>query len=255
VQGLGPAQGELRARLESTQGRIDLPRLAITAEGAVIPQDAPLVARLDLSPALRSRLLSNLNPIFADLERTDGPLRLSMHATRLPLDGDRSRLDADLRLETGAVRIRPGLALSLPLMLAGDASAAGFDGLIEPLVGRVREGLLTYEGFTARFVRSGDQWRQTLVFSGRIDLAATPPFAQAITTTYPGSNLARFSSDLRRLPPGILEALTVPVTFSGPLDGSEPLKYRLDLDVAEILRRGAEAALPDLLDRFLRPRR
>lgn len=250
----GRDRGSVQAALRSPAGRLDLPQLRLQAGGAAVPRETPLSAELVFRPELRRQLLARLNPIFSDIERSDGPIRLSLHAAMLPFDGDLSRLDADLRLECGLVRIKPGTALSLPLSLAGDASAAGFDGLVEPLVATVRGGLLRYENFATRFVRSGDGWRQSLIFSGRIDLAKRPPYAEAITTSYPGANLAKFSSDLRRLPPEVLDALSIPVTFHGPLGEGERLQYRIDLDPAELLRRGAEAAIPSLLDRLLRPR-
>lgn len=250
----GRDRGSVQAALRSPAGRLDLPQLRLLPGGAAVPRETPLSAELAFRPQLRRQLLARLNPIFSDIERSDGPIRLSLHATMLPFDGDLSRLDADLRLECGLVRIKPGAALSLPLSLAGDASAAGFDGLVEPLVATVRGGLLRYENFATRFVRSGDGWRQSLIFSGRIDLSKRPPYAEAITTSYPGANLAKFSSELRRLPPEVLDALSIPVTFHGPLGEGERLQYRIDLDVAELLRRGAEAAIPSLLDRLLRPR-
>lgn len=251
---IGGQGGRVAASLRSPFGSLDLPQLRIESGFAAVPKEQPLQASLVFRPELRRTVLSRLNPIFADIERTDGPLRLAVSAERLPLDGDRATLDADLRLECGSVRIKPGLALSLPLAFAGDASAGGFDGLVEPLVATIRGGVLRYEGFTARFVRSGDSWRQSLVFSGTIDLAKTPPYAEAITTTYPGANLAKFSSELRRLPPELLEALSVPVTFYGPMGEGERLQHRIDLDPGELLRRGAETAIPGLIDRFLRPR-
>ena len=253
-EGLGGGEGRLAAAVRSPFGQLDLPQLQLAAGSATVPQDRPLQATLAFRPELRRSLLARLNPIFADVERTDGPLRLVFFAERLPLDGDRSKLDADLRLECGPVRIQPGLALSLPLAFAGDASADGFDGLVEPLVATIRGGILRYDDFTMRFVRSGGSWRQTLAFSGSIDLTRTPPYAEAITTTYPGSNLAKFSSDLRRLPPELLETLSIPVTFYGPMGEGERLQHRIDLDPGDLLRRGAEAAIPGLIDRFLRPR-
>jgi len=254
ARGFGGDRGSVSLRMQSDHGRLDLPELAFSGTTASVPAERPMTASLRLTDALRRRLLAKINPVFADVSTSQRDVQLRFSAAALPIDGDRSRLDADLRLEVGEVRFTPGDLISLPLKLAGDAAAQGFDGLITPLVVTVRKGQLAYDGFDVNFVRQGSGWKNTLRFAGRIDLTRTPPYAEAITTVYPGTSIAKYSADLRRLPPQALEALSVPVTFYGPLGEGASLQFRIDLDLEDVLKRSVEVGIPILLDSLLKPR-
>lgn len=254
ARGFGGDRGSVSLRMQSDNGRLDLPELAFSGTTASVPAERPLTASLRLTDALRRRLLARINPVFADVSTSQRDVQLRFSAAGLPIDGDRSRLDADLRLEVGEVRFTPGDLISLPLKLAGDAAAQGFDGLIAPLVVTVRKGQLAYEGFDVNFVRQGGGWKNTLRFAGRIDLTRAPPYAEAITTVYPGTSIAKYSADLRRLPPKALDALSVPVTFYGPLGEGSSLQFKIDLDLEDLLRRSVEVGIPILIDSILKPK-
>ncbi|MFZ9691563.1 MAG: hypothetical protein ACO3EP_05935, partial [Phycisphaerales bacterium] len=124
------------------------------------------------------------------------------------------------------------------------------------LIATIRQGQVSYENFAVRFVPYQDGWRNTLTFAGRIDLVRSPAFGE-FTAAYPASSLAAYSAEIRKVPPEVLAALTVPMTLYGPLDG-EALKVRIDFDFGKLLEEGVKAGVREgarrLFEDLLRPK-
>ncbi|MFM1823995.1 MAG: hypothetical protein RI967_2261, partial [Planctomycetota bacterium] len=237
--------GELSATLRSPYASVDAPALGIS-DGALRVGIKPVVARLAMSPAVKEELLATINPVFADISTAE-PARFTLDGLSWPLDGDRRRFDASFRLETGDVALTNSGPLGFLLGALGAQRTTGFEARLEPLVATVERGRLRYRDFTLRAGRTQQgAWRQSLVFSGDIDLVALR--ANAITTAIPLSDAASWSSEARSVvatieaaSPELLRSLTVGLTLSGPLFDAEgrpaKLEQRLALpDLADVIR-------------------
>jgi hypothetical protein len=162
-------------------------------------------AELELTPALRQRLLSRIHPIFGDVRTVDQPLRAKASNVVLPLDGDVSRLQADLELTVGNVELDSG-SLLLGLIEAFDKEQKPtIQGSIEPVRATIRDGVVRYE----RFAMNVDKY--SLVYTGQIDLNTK---RLDLRTEIPLTGLAASVKELR----GIAENITVPLVTTGTLD-------------------------------------
>ncbi len=253
---LAAESGELSLSLRGSRGRLELPQLQIEPEVVRIPDESPFTGAIsfsrDLVPALEG-----LNPMLGQLVSMDEPIRLRLSGCTIPRAGvGLDRLAGDLRIDFGRGRFVPDGILKGVLVAFGDANAAGFDGLAEPLVATIRGGRLDYRNFAVRFVPAGSGWRNSLVFSGSVDLARTPAYGE-FSAEYPAASLGAYSREIRELAdrsPGLLESLAVPMTVFGPLDGSD-LKVRIDFDFGKLLEAGLREGARQLLDGLLRPKR
>lgn len=242
ARALSATGGELSATLRSPYASVDAPALGIS-DGALRVGSAPVVARLAMSPRVKEDLLATINPVFADVSTAE-PARFTLDRLSWPLDGDRRRFDAAFRLETGDVALTNSGPLGFLLGVLGAQRTTGFEARLEPLVATVEKGRLRYRDFTLRAGRTQQgSWRNSLVFSGDVDLVALR--ANAITTAIPLSDAASWSSDARSLvtaieaaSPELLRSLTVGLTLSGPLFDAEGRPAKLEQSLA----------LPDLGD-------
>jgi hypothetical protein len=185
------------------------------------------------------------------------PIRIRMWECSIPRAGvGLDRLNGRMRVDFGRGRFVPDGVLERILVAFGDAAADGFDGFADPLIATIRQGQVSYENFAVRFVPYQDGWRNTLTFAGRIDLVRSPAFGE-FTAAYPASSLAAYSAEIRKVPPEVLAALTVPMTLYGPLDG-EALKVRIDFDFGKLLEEGVKAGVREgarrLFEDLLRPK-
>ena len=115
---------------------------------------------------------------------------------------------------------------------------------------------MTYRDFALRAGKTQQgTWRNSLLFSGDIDLAATPIYANEIKTVVPLSDAANWSSEARSVfasieaaSPALLKSLTVGVKLSGPVfDASgKPAKLKQELaipDIVDVLRDNPGAVI------------
>lgn len=245
--------GELSLALAGSNGRLDLPRLLVEPEVLRIPVEPAFSGQVRFSPGLLSSL-EGLNPMLGQLESMEDPIRLRIWECAIPRAGvGYDRLDGNLRVDFGRGRFVPQGALKSVLLAFGDANAAGFEGVADPLITTIRGGRLSYDDFTVRFVPLRDGWRNMLRFSGRVDLDRTPAYGE-FTAEYPASSLASYSAEVRRLPPEVLESLAVPMTLYGPLDGSG-LKTRIDFDFRKLLEAGVREGARRLFEDLLGPKK
>lgn len=249
--------GEVALSLKGARGRLDLPRLLVEPDVLRIPLEPAFSGQFAFSPSLLTSL-EDLNPMLGQLESMEEPIRLRMWECTIPRAGvGLERLDGQLRIDFGRGRFVPRGVLERILVAFGDANAEGFDGFADPLLATIRGGRVAYEGFAVRFVPHQGGWRNTLTFAGRIDLVRSPAFGE-FAAAYPASSLAAYSAEIRKVPPEVLAALTVPMTLYGPLDGSG-LKVRIDFDFGKLLEEGIKAGVREgarrLFDDLLGPRK
>ncbi len=233
--------GEVALSLEGARGRLDLPRLLVEPEVLRIPLEPAFSGQFAFSPGLLTSL-EDLNPMLGQLESMEQPIRIRMWECSIPRAGvGPDRLNGRMRVDFGRGRFVPDGVLERILVTFGDAAADGFDGFADPLIATIRQGQVSYENFAVRFVPYQDGWRNTLTFAGRIDLVRSPAFGE-FTAAYPASSLAAYSAEIRKVPPDVLAALTVPMTLYGPLDGSD-LKLRIDFDFGKLIEEGVKAGV------------
>ncbi len=245
--------GELAVAVAGSNGRLDLPRLLVEPEVLRIPVEPAFSGQFRFTPGLLASL-EGLNPMLGQLESMEEPIRLRIWECEIPRAGvGFDRLDGNLRLDLGRGRFVPQGVLKGVLLAFGDANAAGFDGVADPLLTTIRGGRLSYDDFTVRFVPFRDGWRNTLRFSGQVDLTRTPAYGE-FTAEYPAASLGTYSAEIRRLPPEVLESLTVPMTLYGPLDGSG-LKTRIDFDFKKLLEAGVREGARRLFEDLLGPKK
>ncbi|MHC4992274.1 MAG: hypothetical protein ACYTGC_14975, partial [Planctomycetota bacterium] len=190
---------------------------------------------LEVTPPLRQRLLASIHPIFGDVRTVEQPVRARGSGLVVPLDGDVARLHADLEITVGAVELDSGSAL-LGLLTAFDSSPrATVDGSIEPIVARVRDGIVTYDRFAVRIDR------YTLLYQGQVDLSAR---TMDLRTEVPLAGLAMSIKELR----GYADKIVVPLVTRGPFD--DP---RTEIDPSfDLAGAAAEAGFRGALDQLLR---
>ena len=271
VVGVGTpaARGTVKASLSSPNARVEVPEVAIADGFARVSAAKPMTATLALSKSVREQLLAPIHQIFADVV-SGAPARFTLANLAWPLDGDRRRFDAEFTLETGEVKLVNSGVLSWILMAAQAGRTDGFEAFIDPLRGRIAKGRLTYRDFALRAGKttqtSGSAgWKNSLIFTGDIDLASVPMRAIAITTGVPLSDAGNWSSDARGLfesigavSPELLKSLVVGVKLSGPLFDAQGRPAKLDEsielpDIGDAIRRnpaGAIDAVGGIIDLF-----
>jgi hypothetical protein len=177
---------------------IDTPSSSLNAivqgrDRALIVDDAhTLTAQLDLTPALRDRILKPIQPLLADIKSVDQPLKISARNAIFPLDGDLRRMNADISLTVGAVEFDSG-SLMLAALSAFEQKQSVIAGFIDPITVRIRNGVVNYEKFSVTL------GKQKIDFSGNVDLATK---AVNINYAIPIESLAGSIKELRGLPAG-----------------------------------------------------
>ncbi len=248
-------RGELSASVHSPFASLEAPAVVVRDGFVHLRENTAIDATFSMSPAVRSELLASINPIFADVT-AGSPAHFTLSSLAWPLSGDRRAFDAAFTLETGEVSLTNSGPLAFLLVAAGAGRTEGFEAYLEPLRGTIAKGRLTYRDFALRAGKSssgtvtaaGSAWKNSLVFSGDIDLAATPMRANAITTAVPLSDASNWSRDAKSVfdsigaaSPELLKTLQVGVELSGPLFDAtgKPAKLNSKLklpDIGDVIR-------------------
>jgi len=249
------AKGSLSAKIASPLATIDAPALSVVDGFLRVDAQKPMRATFALSPEVREDLLAPINPVFSDITSKERA-RFTLASLAWPLDGDRRKFDAAFTLETGELTLTNSGSLAFLLSFLEAGRTEGFEAQIDPLRATISKGRLTYRDFALRAGKTQQgTWRNSLLFSGDIDLAATPIYANEIKTVVPLSDAANWSSDARSVfasieaaSPALLKSLTVGVKLSGPVfDASgKPAKLSMELalpDYREILRDNPGAVI------------
>lgn len=262
---ISTSRGTLSAKLSSQFATVDAPALTVGEGFLRSSSDKPMRATFTLSPEVREQLLTPINPVFSDVTSKERA-RFSLDSLAWPLDGDRRKFDAAFTLETGEIQLKNAGPLAFLLSMLQAGRIEGFEAQIDPLRVTVSKGRLTYRDFSLRAGKTQTgAWRNSLVFSGDIDLTATPMYANEIRTAVPLSDAANWSRDARGVfetigaaSPELLKSLSVGVKLSGPLfdANGKPAKLKQELalpDILDVLKRdpGAVAeGIGGIIDAF-----
>lgn len=224
-----PNSGAIRGRLTATNGSIE-GRIVGRDNALILPRSTPLQAELELTPPLRERLLAKIHPVLADIRSTEQPVRVSIAGARLPLDGDVSRLKADIEITIGNVEFDSGSVTLGLLTILNASNAKTIPGRIEPIIAKIRKGVVTYDRFEVII----DKY--TMAYSGKIDLNTQ---TVDIRTEIPLDALAVTFKELE----GYADQIVVPVVTRGKFGN---LKNRIDPDF-DLVGAIAKAGLSGLL--------
>jgi hypothetical protein len=249
------SKGALSAKLSSQFATVDAPALTVGEGFLRSSSDKPMRATFTLSPEVREQLLTPINPVFSDVTSKERA-RFTLDSLAWPLDGDRRKFDAAFTLETGEIELTNAGPLAFLLSMLQAGRIEGFEAQIDPLRVTVSKGRLTYRDFSLRAGKTQTgAWRNSLVFSGDIDLTATPVYANEIRTAVPLSDAANWSSDARGVfetigaaSPELLKSLSVGVKLSGAVfdANGKPAKLKQELalpDIGDLLRRDPGAVI------------
>jgi hypothetical protein len=207
ARGFSRKEGWLDARVDTPNGFLTG---RIKSRGDIVYTDTelPLNGSLELTPAFRQRLLQRIHPVFADVETTEQPVVFNVPtAAQVPVNGDLARLNADLEITIGAVQFRTGSTL-FDLLAAFESQRETIPGFIEPIVVKVRSGVLTYDRFALRIEK------YTLNYEGTVDLVRR---TVDLRTEIPLEGLAQTFGELK----GYVDDIIVPLVTRGPLDAPE----------------------------------
>jgi len=239
AQNLSRTRGLLDLDVQSPASRLTV-RLISRENVLIIRPDHPLTGELELTPALRSRLLEKVHPIFADVRTTEQPLRVrSVDTLRIPTDGDPSRLHGRLEITVGNVEFDGGSTL-LAIFSLFDRSdrVSRIPGSIAPIDVSIRNGVITYDRFLVKL----DVLE--LAYRGQIDLVRqTADLRMEVP-------LAQVVHGLRELD-GVADRISVPIVTRGPL---RDLRTRIDPDF-DIGKAALDAGIRRGIDELIRPGR
>jgi len=225
--------GWLDGRIDTTNGFLE--GVAKGSERALrSTMDRPILGELEVTPALRERLLARIHPLLADVRTVEHPIRFTApRKLRLPLDGDVSRLNADIEIDIGPVEFDSG-SLVLDLLRLFDSPKETVPGHIEPIVAKIRGGVVTYDRFA---VRVG---KYTLVYEGKVDLNTRKV---DLRTKIPLEALAMTFEELA----GYVDKIIVPLKTHGEF-GDLKTEIDPDFDLAEAaMQAGFRGALNEIL--------
>jgi len=231
ADGFSRESGTLDSRFDTDYGWLEAH--VIGSGGAVeTAPDRPVTARLDLSPSLRQKVLYGLGPFLADLHTAKSPLDFRVSNATVPLDGDVSRLSADLDLTIGEVEYDSGSATLGLFRIFNIARGPTVPGFIEPVRVRIRNGVVNYEKFNIRI----DKF--TLPFSGTIDLVNKQV---DLRTEAPMTGLALAIEEL-----ALVADLQVPIVIGGKF-GSIKSQIDPNFDIGRaLLERGIGRPLDEI---------
>lgn len=233
VDDFSTSTGRLDARIDTTNGWLEAVILG-REQSFRMRNTAPLKAELAITPPLRDRLLYKINPILADIRSTEHPLRASGTGI-VPADFDLSKLSADFEIDIGKVEFDSGSTTMTLLRFAQqDKRAATIPGEIEPIVGRVRNGILTYRRFNVRV----DKWE--MAYSGQVDLVKQ---TMDLRTELPLKALGHTFQELEPY----ADKIVVPIVVRGKFGEAKPT-IDPNFDIAkEALRAGFTGTFEQIL--------
>jgi hypothetical protein len=188
--------GWTQVDLQTTHSRLTGRVKGIGAALRTTANDPPH-ATLELSPALRERLLKRIHPLLADIRTIEQPI--TMDVTKpfvLPLDGDLTKLRGVLELTIGAVEFDSG-SLSLAALRAFKTGQAVVPGSIGPVVINVQSGVVTYEQFVVQIDEYRFQYSGTTnLVTDEINLTTRLPIEALDSTFHELEDIARYAEGI-----------------------------------------------------------
>ena len=211
VDGQYPARGQaFEIELESSAANLEFE--GTLQDGVIVAgEDQQLTATAPLGPLFSSRVVGKLVPLLVGITKAPdaAPVLMRVERFSLPLDGDLSKLNCDVRLELGAVsyQLLPGFQGVLERGTGGDSRRR--TSHIDPLNITVRGGLVTYDKTPLKI--DGVE----VLVGGTFDLLSG---TLQMTTLVPLKNLGRgVGRELEKARDFLDPALAIPIEIGGSI--------------------------------------
>lgn len=199
-------------------------------------EGSPIEGELALTPLLREQLLRNLHPLLGDIVALPQPLHVMISEAMLPLDGDISRLNADIAMTIGEVDFDARSPLFALLQVARVADVNRLDGFIEPIQAQIRNGVIDYDQFIVTVAG------RAIPYQGQINLVDR---TVNLRTAMPLGELVL--AGIREVPEEA-RGISVPIVTRGAF-GSLETRVDPEFDLARAMleagvRRGLDEIIP-----------
>jgi len=234
LEALGPtaAMNVTAENLSKTGGAIDFsatsPRAQVAAKGKIVggvfvAEGDPTIKLLEITPALSSKFVSGL-PNLASIEKKpeDGPAIIQATGLRVPINGDLSQLNGDVKIDMGQARFTTSDVFGKVLKAVGGKTSGAIGQHIDPFVVNVKNGVATYERFTLPLgeFRIATQGTVDLVKQD-LDVITYVPFG-ALTDEAAGKFNTGLGGRLAGLTGGVLDKATMmPFRTRGTFEKSD----------------------------------
>jgi hypothetical protein len=216
---LSRRRGSFELTAEGSRARVRA--RAAVREGVIEAIEPAHLTLMEIDSQLVDRLVVGL-PFVSSFEkqRVDGPGRVVFESFRVPLDGDRRKLDGVTRADLGVVRFETEALLGRVLKLTG-ATGKQLKRKFKPFVVTAKRGVLTYDKY---YLPIGGE---EIATAGKVDLVEN---SIDMVLYVPILMLAErmvgnVRTGLSSLIPGsapVLGSLTrMPIRVRGPLDDPE----------------------------------
>ncbi len=191
------------------------PRAQVAAKGTIVKgvfvaQGDPTIKLIEITPALSSKFVSGL-PNLASFEKKpeDGPAIIQATGLRMPINGDLSQLNGDVKIELGQARFTTSDVFGKLLNAVGGKTSGAIGQRIEPFVVSVKNGVATYERFTLPLGEFRIATRGTVdLVKQDLDVVTYVPFG-ALTDEAAGKFNTGLGGKLAGLTGGVLEKSTM----------------------------------------------
>lgn len=163
-------------------------------------------AELQLSTKLTSRLLKDLGPVLSDIRSVRHPIRMNITHAKASLEGDLSKLHADVRIDIGEVALDSGSLTMQLLPLFNTKHVEVVPAYFDPIHIEIRNGIATYKEFRLTLAN-----KYSIPYSGTIDLTTR---RLQLKSAIPLTGLGYSIKELR----GLATDIDVPVLITGTID-------------------------------------
>jgi len=193
-------------------------------------------AELQLSTKLTSRLLKDLGPVLSDIRSVKHPIQMTITHAKASLEGDLSKLHADVRIDIGEVALDSGSLTMQLLPMFNTKHVEVIPAYFDPIHIEIRNGIATYKEFRLTLAN-----KYSIPYSGTIDLATR---RLQLKSAVPLTGLGFSIKELR----GLATDIDVPVLITGTID-----KPVVDVDPSFdlgklLLQSGIGTAIGEALD-------
>ncbi|MEE2912587.1 MAG: hypothetical protein VX436_02145 [Planctomycetota bacterium] len=192
-------------------------------------------ADLILSTPLTTRVLKNLGPILSDIRSTKRPISISIQNANASIEGELSRLNADILIDIGEVSLDSGSLTMRLLPLFNSSHIKAVPAFFEPIHIEIQNGVVHYKEFRLIIDK-----KYAIPFSGTIDLITRKI---DLKSAVPLTGLGHSIKELRKLETDIDVPLVTVGTIEEHVTMVDP-----KFDLSKVLESVAVEVIGDAID-------
>ena len=194
-------------------------------------------SRVDLllSTSLTKHLLKDLGPILSDIRSMDHPIRMIISNANASLEGDLTKLNADIRIDIGEVALDSGSLTMQLLPLFNSSHVKLIPAKFDPIKIEIRNGIVHYKKFNLTIDN-----KYAIPHSGTINLVTRK---LDLKSAVPLTGLGHSIKELRNLETDIDVPLRITGTIDNPITEVDP-----SFDLSKILESIAIEVIGDAID-------